>query len=106
MTLNYLVAEYVDSQVYMYKNEEVSGPGYKDPGIKEKQKRHLRACKNLQEYVMSNLPAEDNFSIYNGETEARLVSLIKETGEELFYSTESDTPVCRDKFGLVYVFGV
>lgn len=105
MTLHYLVAEYVDSQAYMYKNEEVIGsPGYKDPGIKEKQKRHLRACKKLQEYV-NNLP-EEEINIYNGETEARLVSLMKETGEELFYSNESGTRICRDKFGLVYVFGV
>lgn len=104
MNLHYLVQEYVASQVYMYKNEEViGGPGYKDPGIKEKQKRHLRACKKLQEYV-NNL--DEELHVYDGEAERRLVSLIKETGEELFYSTESGTPVCRDKFGLVYVFGV
>ena len=103
MTLHYLMAEYIDSQSYMHNNSEVIG----GPGYKEKQKRHLRACKKLQEYVMNNLPAEDNFSIYNGETEERLVSLIKETGEELFYSNAScGTRICRDKFGLVYVFGV
>jgi hypothetical protein len=69
-----LVLEYGDSQASFASSDDVYG----SPGYKAAQKRFLLACKALQEYVRSNVPGQEYFTIHDEGSKKLLAQLEKE----------------------------